>query len=40
MIFLTVGNVMEFEQVKFIHEYLVRFFENSEDPISPQALKI
>lgn len=30
---------MTFEQVVFIHEYLVRFFINSEDPISPPGVK-
>jgi len=30
---------MEYKQIKFIHEYLVRFFENSEDPISPPGIK-
>ncbi|EHU1601900.1 death-on-curing family protein [Acinetobacter baumannii OIFC0162] len=30
---------MNYEQVKFIHEYLVRFFENSDDPISPSGIK-
>ena len=30
---------MNYEQVKFIHEYLVRFFEDSEDPISPPGIK-
>lgn len=30
---------MKFEQVKFIHEYLVRFFNDSEDPISPSGIK-
>ncbi|MFX6089172.1 type II toxin-antitoxin system death-on-curing family toxin [Acinetobacter baumannii] len=30
---------MNYEQVKYIHEYLVRFFEKSEDPISPPGIK-
>ena len=30
---------MNYEQIKFIHEYLVRFFEQSDDPISPPGIK-
>lgn len=30
---------MNYEHVKFIHEYLVRFFAESEDPISPPGIK-
>lgn len=30
---------MEYKQISFIHDYLVRFFEKSEDPISPSGIK-
>ncbi len=30
---------MEYKQISFIHDYLVRFFEESEDPISPPGIK-
>lgn len=30
---------MKYEQIKYIHEYLVRFFNESEDPISPPGIK-
>lgn len=30
---------MNFEQIMFIHEYLVRFFIDSEDPILPPGIK-
>lgn len=33
------GNRVNIEQVKFIHEYLVEYFKDSEDPVSPPGIK-
>ena len=30
---------MDIEQIKYIHEYLVDYFEGSEDPVSPPGIK-
>jgi death on curing protein len=30
---------MNIEQIKYIHDYLVRYFEDSEDPVSPPGIK-
>lgn len=30
---------MDIEQIKYIHEYLVGYFEGSEDPVSPPGIK-
>ncbi|MGR2836189.1 type II toxin-antitoxin system death-on-curing family toxin [Vibrio vulnificus] len=30
---------MDIEQIKYIHEYLVEYFEGSEDPVSPPGIK-
>ncbi|MCM2531115.1 Fic family protein, partial [Shewanella algae] len=33
------GVIMDIEQIKYIHEYLVDYFEDSEDPVSPPGIK-
>ncbi|SDS12355.1 death on curing protein [Halopseudomonas litoralis] len=30
---------MDINQVKFIHDYLVDYFDNSDDPVSPPGVK-